>query len=534
MQNLGDIFMGVTPSPTRDYIGLEMVRSGKKNVYMPCCGRFGVVQTYLGHGGVSRRVLSSDIGIFSTIVGFLADPRHEIAEMGLEFHHGIPEPDENPLVIGSTAMLALKLGQLTRTNPTAYMENIKNEVLSRWDVYMAMMKERLEKMVTRLDGIKYDIQDMWEVLKQAAADKDGTLFVNAPTYDGGYDKMFDSKYLSWNEPDITQFTLGDRELLFKVLENAKCDCLVGLGSHSKDVPEEGWRRVVAVPLKPEQKKDEIIERADVIVTNMESPKTLAVTKVTEFGKPPWPVYCDEKITKKSKIAFVEITSMQADYYRDLFVHKLGAAGVSGAFCYAMLIDGRVAAVLGLNLDHIWTGMLVKVSRMDKDDKRMMQTQHASEVFGVVKTSEDGLKLKRLLILASSTGDFGRLLRGKSSHVNMSQCRGLRTTTFTKGPVEQARRGVSECVEREITAKGHRLVYRTDFREDETYDDALKQWFAEEDRRKKENKSDGRKGTRTRRRNRTVEGGSGRSKGAGHQRKGNAQADDGAADDNDRS
>lgn len=93
MANLEDIFIGSAMKSTRDYLGIEMMRSGRSVVYMPCVGRFWVAQTYLGHGGKAERVVASDIGLFPAVVGNLADPGKDLARLNLEFSDSVPEPN---------------------------------------------------------------------------------------------------------------------------------------------------------------------------------------------------------------------------------------------------------------------------------------------------------------------------------------------------------------------------------------------------------------------------------------------------------
>jgi len=499
MPNLGDIFVGSAMQSTRDYLGIEMLRSGRSVVYMPCVGRFWVAQTYLGHGGKAERVFASDIGLFPAVVGNLADPGKDLARLNLEFKDSVPEPNrDDEMDLGATALLAIKLAQLTQNPPNPYLENIKREILTRWDVHKEKVLVRLVKMVQKLDGIHYAVEDMWSVLKRAARDENGVLFLDTPTAASGHRKMSAQGYVTWSQPDADLFQPDDRARLFDVLEGAKCYALVTLGGDTKGLPEEGWRRVVAVPQKMVRQKDGgVVSQADIVVTNMEQPKAVAMAKLREFGPPPFPVYCDEPITRDSQLVVKEIHPVHAEYYRDLFVHKLGPTNTDGLCCYAALVDGRVFGVFGLGLDDLYSNRQIRESRMDGKEQRFVSARHASEIFGVVKTSETQPRLKRLLILASSSGDFAPMLRSKGTQINVTLCEGIKTTSYTKGMTEQARRGISYVVERAELPQGFKLNFRTDFRDD-TFAEVLTRWLDEQDNAKREKeKRRGRKRTRSR-------------------------------------
>lgn len=455
--NVKEIFIGVTPRTLRDYIGQQIIATERPHVYMPCIGRFGVALAYMHHGGTAANVMGSDIGIFSSVIGCLSDTTKDIDALGLTFAPEIPPPKpDDPYDIGAVAMLSLKLGQLKATN--RYMDSIRRELWVSWDEYKATTRKMLEGITTALAGIRYDIRDMWEVIREAAADPDGVLFVNAPTYKGGYDKMFREEFVSWRGIDAVQFEPGERNRLFREFEQAKCAVFVGLKGSLEGVPSN-YRPVLAQPYK--------IDRTDYIVTNLPDTPAFAIQRLKDSHEGKWPIYTDQEITPASVVSCIPVKADVATYYRNLMTHRLGSTGTWST--YAFLVDGRVFAVTSIKEDGICRGVVANGE----------VTDYVYEHFGIVKTSRRWPKgLKKLYLWCLTSGTMRDLIVSRlANNINIRGLRAIHTTSFTKGMTEAVRRGISELVSRELQPNGlYRLQYRSMFRED-TMADCLTRWLA---------------------------------------------------------
>ena len=75
------LFLGVTPSGARNYVA-DKVASLEKPFFNACAGRFSVVEAAIKAGVPPQNVFASDIGLFSSIIGYLADPSKKLDDLG--------------------------------------------------------------------------------------------------------------------------------------------------------------------------------------------------------------------------------------------------------------------------------------------------------------------------------------------------------------------------------------------------------------------------------------------------------------------
>src|SRR4051794_27741661 len=111
------IFLGVVPRGARSYIAREIVRLGEP-FFNACAGRFSVVEAVVKQGFPAAKVHASDIGLFSSVIGYLADDSKRLEELGVR----ILDPDLEPRDVkdefdfAAHVMLILKLNQMRQTN----------------------------------------------------------------------------------------------------------------------------------------------------------------------------------------------------------------------------------------------------------------------------------------------------------------------------------------------------------------------------------------------------------------------------------
>src|SRR6266567_3475314 len=107
------IFLGVVPRGARSYAAREIVRLGKP-LFNACAGRFSVVEAAVKSGFSSAKVHTSDIGLFSSLIGYLADDSKRLEDLGIR----ILDPDLEPrhvkdeLDFAAHVILILKLNQM--------------------------------------------------------------------------------------------------------------------------------------------------------------------------------------------------------------------------------------------------------------------------------------------------------------------------------------------------------------------------------------------------------------------------------------
>ncbi|PYV29943.1 MAG: hypothetical protein DMG22_21840, partial [Acidobacteria bacterium] len=157
------LFLGVTPTGARNYVA-EKVASIEKPFFNSCAGRFSVVEAAVKAGVPTQKVFASDIGLFSSIIGFLADPSKKLDDLGIRILDPALEPKgiTDELDFAAHVLLILKLNQMKQTNLRGLY--LREEVLSSWTRSRQLMREQLEALVQNVAGIHYEIADIWDVI----------------------------------------------------------------------------------------------------------------------------------------------------------------------------------------------------------------------------------------------------------------------------------------------------------------------------------------------------------------------------------
>lgn len=443
------IFLGVTTSPARDFAARTLLSKQKASVFMPCAGRFGVVEAALKNQAKPDSLFCSDIGLFSSIIGYLADPTKQFGDLGIVMPANAPVGDgvQDDLDFAANIMLLLKLGQIKSTHQ--YGVNTRKELTNNWTKYRNQVREKLEKLLATLRGIHYDIEDVWAVIDRARQDPNAALFVNVPTNKGGYKKMFADAEIHWNEPTIKEYDPEAFPEMLQELSAAECAAVVYVQRNLELVPEAGWQTVFA------QAYD--IDRTDYLIANIPGVSPWAAHKSSKQPVKHIPIYDDEEITPETKISFERVNIETCSYYRDLFVHKLGITKAQDHLL--MFIDGRVSTALGFN-----TRLL-----------RRFQSEYVHEVFGISRSSKRYHRFGKLFMLCLTSGSMKEFLM-REMNFGIREPKGIQTTSITTFEEGKTDRSVMKLVHREQLPDGRfRVIYRADFRSD-SWNDCITMWL----------------------------------------------------------
>ena len=126
------LFLGVTPSGARNYVADKVV-SLEKPLFNACAGRFSVVEAAIKAGVPRQNVFASDIGLFSSIIGYLADRSKKLDDLGIRILDPALEPKgiTDELDFAAHVMLILKLNQMKQTNLRGLY--LREELLASWN-----------------------------------------------------------------------------------------------------------------------------------------------------------------------------------------------------------------------------------------------------------------------------------------------------------------------------------------------------------------------------------------------------------------
>src|ERR1035441_9480255 len=92
------IFLGVVPRGARSYVAREIARLDRPLVNA-CAGRFSVVATAIKDGVPPSQVQASDIGLFSSLIGYLSDPTKSLDQLGILILDPALEPKDEYMIV---------------------------------------------------------------------------------------------------------------------------------------------------------------------------------------------------------------------------------------------------------------------------------------------------------------------------------------------------------------------------------------------------------------------------------------------------
>jgi hypothetical protein len=439
------LFLGVTPSGARNYVASKLAALGRL-FYNACAGRFSVVEAAVKAGVPPQDIYASDISLFSSIIGYLADPSKRLDDLGIRILDPALEPkgSSDELDFAAHVMLILKLNQMKQTNLRGLY--LREELLSSWDRSREAMRQQLETLVQNIAGIHYEIADIWDVVSRVSQE-DVTFYASVPHYAGGYTKMFAAPNLKWNEPGIPEFDPKTFSVLTEKLGSAKCHAFLCRRCEWSEEILAPWKKVFG---KPDD------HRALWIIAN--HPMDARAVNQTGFGEVKrLPIYDDHEITPSSRFHVIMVGLPTALYYRDLFVHRLGATTADRGFL--LLVDGQVMTAFGIFIQ----------------DFLQFRVQYLPEMFGITRSSKRYHRLGKLFMLLLTSGEMKKRLCDILK-LWLHEPRGIQTTSITVHEEGKTDRGALKLVSRDKLDDGRfRIVYRQDFRDD-SFSDVVDAWL----------------------------------------------------------
>ena len=447
------LFLGVTPTGARNYVADKVV-SLKKPFFNACAGRFSVVEAAIKAGMQPQEIHTSDIGLFSSIIGYLADASKKLDDLGIRILDPALEPKgaAEELDFAAHVMLILKLNQMKRTNLRGLY--LREELLSSWNRSREAMRQQLEALVQSIAGIQYEIADIWDVVSRVSQE-DVAFYASVPHYACGYTKMFAAPNLKWNEPAIPEFDPKTFPVLLEKLGQAKCHAFLCRRCEWKEEIPAPWKKVFG---KPDD------HRALWIIANRSM--DARAENQTGFGEvKKLPIYDDHEITPASKFHVIMVGLPTALYYRDLFVHRLGATTADRGFL--LLVDGQVMTAFGIFIQ----------------DFLQFRVQYLPEMFGITRSSKRYHRLGKLFMLLLTSGEMKKRLCDILK-LWLHEPRGIQTTSITVHEEGKTDRGALKVISREKLEDGRfRIIYRGDFRDD-SFADVVAGWLKKHGERKR--------------------------------------------------
>lgn len=348
-QQLGDIFLGITPSPVRQFMLQQFkdARGHYDKIIIPCAGRFTIAEAAVSAGWLPTQIETSDVSLFSTLLGFACSGQNtdrleilfsdELLPLCAHAHNE---------GMAAVTLFAMKLCQLRADRPFERM--VVNELNADPRRYIRELHLAIERLKDRLGGLAYEILDVRAHVARYRDDPAALLYINPPGFSKGYTKMFNlGERITWRDPKIPEFDAKTGRLeLYRELMDAPP--LVYF--FRSKAPEDGFEGKSVFAVERNKSRDFVLcnrpEEAS------KSVRRRTETRIHAAKIPQMPV--GYEIRPDSKLQFVVSDIQTALYYRDLFAHKLSVTRAERY--YLTVIDGYLMAVFGLFVSDIDRGV----------------------------------------------------------------------------------------------------------------------------------------------------------------------------------
>jgi hypothetical protein len=460
IQQLDKIFLGSVISEHRKYLAdvLKHLKSkGYTRVTIPAVGQFGMVKAAIEAGFKPSEIYSSDISLFSSILGYVyANKPLDTLPISQNMRGELARTYDNDLDRAAHLLLLIKSQQLDESK--FYTQIIFDDIMQNWAMYIKQLASLLSHYKTIYEGINYGILDLWETVKPEC----GIVIINPPVYSGGYEKMFSkAEEIIGFQSGIEQFVHKDFfESLIGTIKETETPIFITSYQVEKILPPENLLCVVE---KSKNKFETLAINNVKWLSDYKQRKTVVLKKDMEFKASKIPIMNeDDEIRPDSKITFVRTTKEVGLYYRDLFAHRLG--NTKAEIYLLMLIDGKVFRTVGLHCA----------------DMRRLTTEDIFETFGFGVYLKKYPHVNRLMMMSITCKEFKnflltRILGSKNQIYNFT---GLKTTCLCKYRKNKLNSGVLDIVSREkLPNDTYKIVYRHDFY-DRTYSDCINIYLSE--------------------------------------------------------
>lgn len=440
--NEGKIFLGNTPSNARAYLLSSFSRLKDKHLVIPCCGQFSIAFCAIQAGFSPRQIDCSDVSLFTTILGYYVTQQPieslEVKIDGEPFRGTVPE-----------LLYAVKLHTMKAQSKHYFQRVFLTDLIERREAHLESLTKTLSRF-DQLKGISYRMADMNAVIDTALAEPENLLWVNPPGFTKGYERMYNTGgVITWKEPEYTEFKpqKGHDELR----EKARGAPALVVWYRPKTLTPEDEEFSVFTHQRSKATWDYVMCNRPDDFKLMSVPKKLRMESRSLAVMP-----ADYEITKDSVIQFKKIKSVDALYYRDLFVHKMG--NTQALHDCMLIIDGYVAGVVGFS-------SVEKIS-VDAFDA------HTEEVYGICAPSIRHPKIGRLLMMLIKCNEFGL----RQLDTLQFRTKGITTTCLSIHPEMKQHRGQYKLIRRDQQKDGsYKLRYQGD-RTTQSYKEVLDEWL----------------------------------------------------------
>ncbi len=457
---LNKIFLGHTPSEQRKYLleCLKFLYDKYPKIVLPAVGQFTLVKVALQAGYAPENIYTSDISLFSALLGALFEGR-PISEIDFLVASEYQKQYDECKSDFDRVALVLWLMKLSQISKVHYQKMMYDDLLENRAKHISSIKEQIVNLDNEYHGIHYDTKDLRDELVER--DSDFLLVLNPPIIKNGYTKMFDFTDFIEYESGIEEFDFGKE--YNSLYENSKSLSYPCIWYRSRDASEYNPDEIIYAKEYEVGKQDYWLCTKPNILNEFPYRKYIESFKTKNLHPCGLPIFTDtDSIDENTKIRFIQVSEEVGLYYRDLFAHKLG--NTAAEHYILMLLNDKVFATLGL--------MTAQLFRLRQNN--------VFETFGFSSPLSNHPRANRLLMYAITCDEFRSYLHKNLSVVNrVYSLTSFRTTCLSKYRKVKLNNGIMKIIAREKMKNGmYKLLYQTDWHA-RNFEDCVVLYLSEE-------------------------------------------------------
>lgn len=469
----GVVFLGSIDANTRAYLAgvlPQLRKAGYTRLVEPCAGSLAISMIAKSGGWPTDHIEASDVSLFSAVCGAVVNGDQDLDHLGVCI-------DGEPLVLPDTGpsdqgALILWIQLVLRHETKAHIDYWR-AIVDNLKADRATHTDRLSKQLTNLGaalkGAQYQSIDLFKHMDQVADDPHTVVAISPPTYASGYEKFFDTGgRLTWNEPEYPIFDPdGGAQALYDRYRDAK----MLLIQYEECLPRQtvSGRPVFGQVMTANKNNYLNCNRPDELMAFTGGKPQTAVrapSDLIDAGVSPLPP--DYEITENSRIETRPVGGNVADYYRQLWTHRLIA--VPAAMNVLVLIDGYAAGVVGWSI-HIMARTMTMGKAAAAFDRYVL-LRYGSAPY-------HPLRLGRLMTMIALHRPTVESVADGQQRFYVAAAIGVVTAEMTRHPESKGMRGLMKMQERHDHPDGYKLIYTAPWTENKTLNDLLKAFLQKE-------------------------------------------------------
>ena len=348
------LFLNTYDSLDRKYIK-ELVpklkREGYERYVELYAGSFVMPLIVASEGIQPKDIFCYDISLFSNILGYVFSNK-DVRKLQVKKNGILIELEsEDNVKNGAVLLYEQALARLEKAENIIYFKYLVQDMKARKENHIKNIEDKLRKMNDVLNGLNFETLYIWEAFDKEKNSENTFIVSNPPTYKGAYEKFFDTNgVITWIgdniEYEIWDGSIHCKELLNRA-NNANALLLflqqANKGNAAMTSPVSARYLSATQNVYWNTNKPDIINKVN---GKKEETANESKRKKSKFKILPF----DYVVTKNSKIEVFVEESQIAEYYRNIWLHRITGKSVSAHLC--VVIDGFLAGFIGIDLNAI--------------------------------------------------------------------------------------------------------------------------------------------------------------------------------------